>query len=60
MLQDGLLQVRQAAAAEWEAKYGAAQAQLRDCREADACQAEASTAQVTIPPQTLHADGLCQ
>ncbi len=58
VLQDGLLQVRQLAAADWEAKCGAAQAQLRDHREADACQAEASTAEVRIPPQTLRADAV--
>lgn len=49
VLQDGLLQVRQAAASEWEAKCCAAQAQLRDRQGADACQAEASTAEVKIP-----------
>lgn len=51
--QDGLLQERQATAAEWEAKcaaaealQAAAEARLRDHEEAVSCQAEASVAEV--------------
>jgi hypothetical protein len=47
LLQDGLLRAQLSAAAEWESKCGTLQSHLADRQEADACQAEASAAEVT-------------